>query len=794
MVTIANLISRINEMISRVGKFSIGKTDLFGLLRDMVNRQQAIELNMSNLSIRKIYASVAAMNADVAAPVGDNNENILKGQLVCIDNESDATEMGKVYRYAWTSWEYAGKIGDLSGKQDKAVALISDNQRIKQYDSALTVVGYADTTTATPASVLNAVYIPKENGVIFGQQINDCKGEFLVCLDVSNGYKVEVINQRLGFTELETFRKELEAEFSDTTTNRVFDTWEQGQWYSNAYSPNGAANRIAAIPVRTNGGIKVNVTLDPAYMFNFAYFDVSTKCTFIGGSWLDSFEFTIPDGYYFYSIQLKKVSDAAFIPSEIGSVGLTIVETPFSTGFKAIKEYIYSQISNVSDEVTQIDTSISAFTKPITFEEGQVLTLVESDLVNGAWPTEDTDPIASTTRIAMPVFVESVLGSTVTVSALNSGYNFNYALIDEFGVSKVVGATWLSEGDSFNLGIYSRFALQFRFTDNSVISLSEISNMGFSANYFSEVQLPEIKNVVSNSVKSIFADTNNPFNQEANLLYKKAAVLANINDEVQPLIIIAGQSNADGRELKANAPAWLVSDDYKIPGYKMWNKSSGKFEDYEVGVNDGSYGDTPDRFSFDVYFAHQYLIDNPTKTLYAIRQTVGGIPITELGSDAGSTRLYRWQPRTDLIPSGENSMCEELVSKIKDAITYCYLNSIEIMPIAVLYHQGEGDADRASDGGVTAFPQNIKNLISWFRGLFCTPLLPFINGYIMATYSTDYEDINAIFDNINILDAYSKTVDMTGHYTSIGDGLHYNEAALSYLGGEMYNFYKALNL
>lgn len=118
MATITSILNRISELTSRNGKNSIGKTDLFGLLTDMVKRQQSTELNMSNLSIRKIYASVAAMNADVAAPVGDDGEKVLKGQVVVISEVG--ADMGKVFRYSGTAWEYIGTIGDLSQKVDKS--------------------------------------------------------------------------------------------------------------------------------------------------------------------------------------------------------------------------------------------------------------------------------------------------------------------------------------------------------------------------------------------------------------------------------------------------------------------------------------------------------------------------------------------------------------------------------------------------------------------------------------------------------------------------------------------------
>jgi hypothetical protein len=139
--------NKIVELTGRAGKNSISKTDVFGVMTEMVNRQQAAELNMSNLTIRKIYASVAAMNADVAAPIGDDGEKIRPGQLVSIQNEADSTEMGKVYRYTGSAWEYVCKIGDLSQKADKsAVEKIFKTLDSSQISNRYNVTGYYTTS------------------------------------------------------------------------------------------------------------------------------------------------------------------------------------------------------------------------------------------------------------------------------------------------------------------------------------------------------------------------------------------------------------------------------------------------------------------------------------------------------------------------------------------------------------------------------------------------------------------------------------------------------------------------
>lgn len=180
MATITSILSRISELTSRNGKNSIGKNDLFGLMTDMVKRQQSTELNMSNLSLRKIYASVAAMNADVAAPVGDDGEKVLKGQLVVIS--AAGADMGKVYRYSGSAWEYVGQIGDLSQKADEttlenSIALITgknffvnDGYINSDYGFAVPQVGssnrYTEFIPLTQSNTLNCTNLQSAGSFI----------------------------------------------------------------------------------------------------------------------------------------------------------------------------------------------------------------------------------------------------------------------------------------------------------------------------------------------------------------------------------------------------------------------------------------------------------------------------------------------------------------------------------------------------------------------------------------------------------------------------------------------------
>ena len=106
------------------------------------------------------------------------------------------------------------------------------------------------------------------------------------------------------------------------------------------------------------------------------------------------------------------------------------------------------------------------------------------------------------------------------------------------------------------------------------------------------------------------------------LLQYKRGVAMNIGD-YNPLIFVAGQSNADGRGEKANAPQWLVDMNYKIDNYMMWNRIAGKFQSWELGVNTGSYENNKNQFGFDIFFVKKWLDANPGKKIICYQRNGG---------------------------------------------------------------------------------------------------------------------------------------------------------------------------
>ena len=68
-----------------------------------------------NLLIRKTYNSVAAMNADKTAPVGDNGKLIKVGETVTVANQSNEAE-NAVYSYTGNGWRWQCSLASLSSR------------------------------------------------------------------------------------------------------------------------------------------------------------------------------------------------------------------------------------------------------------------------------------------------------------------------------------------------------------------------------------------------------------------------------------------------------------------------------------------------------------------------------------------------------------------------------------------------------------------------------------------------------------------------------------------------------
>lgn len=120
MDSIFNLQKRATELRNKTQVDSITPEEVGGLQYDILAYIAYMEQNNGGLGIRKVYTSVASMNAD-SNPIGSNGKALRLGQLVTIYNPSlpTAEGTGNVYSYQKPGWQLIGSIGGVYELQAK---------------------------------------------------------------------------------------------------------------------------------------------------------------------------------------------------------------------------------------------------------------------------------------------------------------------------------------------------------------------------------------------------------------------------------------------------------------------------------------------------------------------------------------------------------------------------------------------------------------------------------------------------------------------------------------------------
>ena len=117
MATLQEILARAQALREETELGSISPERAGSIMYDTLQQINQMQLLGASLVINKIYASVAAMEAD-SAPVSDLSGTALKeGQLaVIVPSDTSSSDLGSVYRYNGTtdgvsSWSFVGKIG-----------------------------------------------------------------------------------------------------------------------------------------------------------------------------------------------------------------------------------------------------------------------------------------------------------------------------------------------------------------------------------------------------------------------------------------------------------------------------------------------------------------------------------------------------------------------------------------------------------------------------------------------------------------------------------------------------------
>lgn len=95
----------------KTNRDTITPTEVGGIMYDTVGYMEDVERNGASLGIRKTYATVSAMEADLN-PVGDDGSPLKKGMLVNIYDQDtpDSPDNGKVFSFQAPGWAFRTKI------------------------------------------------------------------------------------------------------------------------------------------------------------------------------------------------------------------------------------------------------------------------------------------------------------------------------------------------------------------------------------------------------------------------------------------------------------------------------------------------------------------------------------------------------------------------------------------------------------------------------------------------------------------------------------------------------------
>lgn len=273
----------------------------------------------------------------------------------------------------------------------------------------------------------------------------------------------------------------------------------------------------------------------------------------------------------------------------------------------------------------------------------------------------------------------------------------------------------------------------------------------------------------------------NPSDFEASNIFQRGLAKLNVKPVKKYGIIVAGQSNTEGRVPIAQLPAYILNNDNTVPNVMMWNDQTKAFAPFKYGVNTGSgapgEANVLDLYAYDSiasYLISQY----KNQTVYLIKRAMGGTAIDVTGTTGGGY----WTPYTEDITTGKK-LVEEFKRKI--------LNAIEANPDleikAVLWHQGEGDST------VTArvkYYQNFKNVIAYIRGIVGNPKLPFIFGTISPLSAQYTDQVHQAQELINEEDKFVHLIDMADG--TLLDAYHFDAVSTQNLGQRMFDVLKTI--
>lgn len=271
-------------------------------------------------------------------------------------------------------------------------------------------------------------------------------------------------------------------------------------------------------------------------------------------------------------------------------------------------------------------------------------------------------------------------------------------------------------------------------------------------------------------------------------------------------IITSGQSNADGRAPVGTLPPGLATT---LPGVRMFNRTTGSFQDAQLGVNSGAEPNTRSDWAFD-WGVYQRLRGYLGTFIYVTKRTEGGLP---LAADINGTSVNAsFNPKFEAIDkAGAVAKTSQLEETFYNATQKAITDGMLVNWKCALWMQGETDRADFKATFPGAYYQNLKNWIAYVRGFAKNAKLKIIvlgihkdNNYYDATVRAAQQRVakqkftwNSATSTLDYSydtsaeDDFVYFYNMDQHpFTSIGDGIHMNSVLNELVATDIFEIIK----
>jgi len=251
------------------------------------------------------------------------------------------------------------------------------------------------------------------------------------------------------------------------------------------------------------------------------------------------------------------------------------------------------------------------------------------------------------------------------------------------------------------------------------------------------------------------------------------------------VFLVAGQSNAEGRIPLADAPAWLDQNKPIVPGLKVWSDVDMQFNNYEIGVDNGSYVPHLPEWGFDMLFGHKYH-EHTGNMVYFIKRTRGGTPIYH---DTGIIKGC-WNAHFDWIPEGVPKLLQELHARYNLAKAFLEGYGKTINLKGLIWHQA--GSDTYMQESIDAYEVNFNDVINYTRdNIIGDSDFDFIFGTQAAYSLTFNQTIQDAQEAIAAANPHSHIADCS-LAELFPDRLHFNAVGAEAIAQTMFNIIKSL--